>query len=190
MIHVHLPERATRPLAPPSSAADLASAISPRLAKRTVAAVVDGTLCDLSAPLPDGASVVLLSRDDPRAVELIRHDLAHVLAEAVQALWRDTKTATGPAIEHGIHYDFERDTPFTPEGPPVIEEKMHQIIAAKVPFICETWNREDAHAHYEAAGKPYKLALLERDIKGRSGDNLPLGRLARPVPGAAHAHHR
>jgi len=134
MIHVHLPDGAARPLAPSSSAADLASTISPSLARRTVAALIDGTLCDLSAPLPDGASVELVSRDDPRALELVRHDLAHVLAEAVQALWPGTKTAIGPAIEHGFYYDFERDMPFTPEDLPAIEKKMREIIAAKAPF--------------------------------------------------------
>ncbi|MCE8419131.1 threonine--tRNA ligase [Rhodovulum sulfidophilum] len=161
MIHVHLPDGAARPLAPSSSAADLASTISPSLARRTVAALIDGTLCDLSAPLPDGASVELLSRDDPRALELVRHDLAHVLAEAVQALWPGTKTAIGPAIEHGFYYDFERDMPFTPEDLPAIEKKMREIIAAKAPFTCEEWSREEARAHFEAAGERYKLALLD-----------------------------
>ena len=85
MIHVRLPDGATRALDPASTAADLAASISPSLAKRTVAAVVDGQLADLTAPLPDGAAVELLPRDDPRALELIRHDLAHVLAEAVQS---------------------------------------------------------------------------------------------------------
>jgi len=93
VIHIRLPDGATRAHRPASTAADLASAISPGLAKRTVAAVVDGQLADLTAPLPDGAAVELLPRDDARALELIRHDLAHVLAEAVQTLWPGTKTA-------------------------------------------------------------------------------------------------
>ncbi|MBE3640260.1 threonine--tRNA ligase [Mangrovicoccus algicola] len=182
MIHIRLPDGTTRPLAPSSSAADLASAISPGLAKRTVAAVVDGRVCDLSAPLPDGASVELLPRDDPRALELIRHDLAHVLAEAVQALWPGTKTAIGPAIEHGFYYDFDRDTPFTPEDLPAIEAKMREIIAAKTPFTCEEWSRDKARAHFEAAGEPYKLALLDAIPEGepvkiyRQGDWLDLCR--------------
>ncbi|MGB0968792.1 MAG: TGS domain-containing protein, partial [Halocynthiibacter sp.] len=168
MIHVHLPDGATRALEPASTAADLAASISPSLAKRTVAASVDGAVCDLSAPLPDGATVELMSRDDPRALELIRHDLAHVLAEAVQALWPDTKTAIGPAIEHGFYYDFERDTPFTPEDLPRIEKKMRDIIAAKVPFTCEEWTRDEARVHFEAAGEPYKLALLDAIPEGEA----------------------
>ena len=182
MIHIRLPDGATRPLAPASTAADLATSISPSLAKRTVAAVVDGELADLSTPLPDGASVELLSRDDPRALELIRHDLAHILAEAVQTLWPGTRTAIGPAIEHGFYYDFERDTPFTPDDLPVIEAKMREIIAARTPFTREEWTRDQARAHFEAAGERWKLALLDAIPEGqpisiyRQGDWLDLCR--------------
>ncbi len=182
MITISLPDGATRALDPASTAADLAASISPSLAKRTVAAVVNGQVSDLSAPLPDGATVELMSRDDPRALELIRHDLAHILAEAVQALWPGTKTAIGPAIEHGFYYDFERDTPFTPEDLPVIEKKMRQIIASKTSFTCEDWNREQAQQHFEAAGEPYKVALLDAIPEGeavkvyRQGDWLDLCR--------------
>jgi len=161
MIHIRLPDGATRALAPASTAADLAAHISPGFARRTVAAVVDGRLADLSAPLPDGATVELLSRDDPRALALIRHDLAHVLAEAVQSLWPGTRTAIGPAIEHGFYYDFDRETPFTPEELPLIEARMREIIAARRPFTREEWPRHEARAHFEAANEPYKLALLD-----------------------------
>ena len=182
MIHVRLPDGATRALSPSSTAADLAAAISPSLAKRTVAAVVDGQISDLSVPLPDGASVQLVSRDDPRALDLIRHDLAHVLAEAVQQIWPGTRTAIGPAIEHGFYYDFDRETPFTPEDLPVIEKKMRQIISARAPFTCEKWSRDKARAHFEAAGETYKLALLDAIPEGepvtiyRQGEWLDLCR--------------
>ena len=182
MIHIRLPDGATRALTPASTAADLAAGISPSLAKRTVAAVVDGQLADLNAPLPDGAAVELLPRDDARALELIRHDLAHVLAEAVQTLWPGTKTAIGPAIEYGFYYDFERDTPFTPEDLPVIETKMREIIAARRPFTREVWSRDAARAHFEAAGETWKLALLDAIPEGepvtiyRQGDWLDLCR--------------
>ena len=161
MIQVRLPDGATRALAPSSTPADLAKAISPSLAKRTVAAVIDGQLKDLSTPMLEDAEVELVSRDDPRVLELIRHDLAHVLAEAVQALWPGTQTAIGPAIEHGFYYDFDRDAPFTTEDLPVIEKKMREIIAKRTPFTSETWSRDQARAHFEAAGEPYKLALLD-----------------------------
>lgn len=152
MIHVSLPDGATRTLSDDATASGLASDISKSLAKRTVAAVVNGIMSDLAEPLPDGATVELIGRDDPRALELIRHDLAHVLAEAVQNIWPETKTAIGPAIEHGFYYDFDRDTPFTPEDLPVIEKKMREIIAARTPFTCEVWTRDQAAAHFEEAG--------------------------------------
>ncbi|SFQ61072.1 threonyl-tRNA synthetase [Roseivivax halotolerans] len=182
MIHVRLPDGASRALAPASTAADLAAAISPSLAKRTVAALVDGKITDLSAALPDGAAVELVTRDDPRALELIRHDLAHVLAEAVQTLWPETRTAIGPAIEHGFYYDFDRDTPFTPEDLPVIEKKMREIVAARRPFAREAWRRAEVRAHFETAGETYKLGLLDAIPAGepvtiyRQGDWLDLCR--------------
>jgi len=182
MIYIRLPDGATRALAPAATAADLAASLSPGLARRTLAAVVDGRMTDLSAPLPDGAAVELIARDDPGALELIRHDLAHVLAEAVQALWPGTRTAIGPAIEHGFYYDFDRETPFTPDDLPAIEAKMRAIIAARTPFTREEWSRERARAHFEAAGETFKLALLDAIPDGqpvtvyRQGDWLDLCR--------------
>ncbi|MGD1882818.1 MAG: threonine--tRNA ligase [Paracoccaceae bacterium] len=182
MIHVSLPDGATRTLSDDATASGLASDISKSLAKRTVAAVVNGVLSDLSAPLPDGANVELVGRDDPRALELIRHDLAHVLAEAVQSIWPETKTAIGPAIEHGFYYDFDRDTPFTPEDLPVIEKKMREIIAARTPFTCEIWTRNEAEAYFKESGETWKVALLDAIPEGepvkiyRQGDWLDLCR--------------
>lgn len=161
MINVNLPDGAMRTLSERATAAGLAADISKSLAKRTVAAVVNGEVTDLSAQLPNGAMVELIDRDDPRALELIRHDLAHILAEAVQSLWPETKTAIGPAIEHGFYYDFDRETPFTPEDLPVIERKMRDIISARTPFTCEVWSREQAKAHFKAVGEKWKLALLD-----------------------------
>jgi threonyl-tRNA synthetase len=182
MIHVRLPDGAIRPLAPASTAGDLALAIGPSLAKRSVAALIDGRVADLSTPLPDGAAVELLTRDDPRALDLIRHDLAHILAEAVQTLWPGTRTAIGPAIEHGFYYDFEREAPFTPDDLPVIEAKMREIIAVRLPFTREEWTRDQARAHFTAAGERWKLELLDAIPEGqpitiyRQGDWLDLCR--------------
>ena len=161
MIHVNLPDGATHALTQGTTAAGLASDISKSLAKRTVAAAVDGDLTDVSAPLQDGVQVDLIGRDDPRALEMIRHDLAHIMAEAVQILWPNTKTAIGPAIENGFYYDFERETPFTPEDLPIIEKKMLEIIAKREPFLKEIWTREQAKSHFEEAGEIWKLALLD-----------------------------
>ena len=115
----------------------------------------------MSAPLQDGVQVDLIGRDDPRALEMIRHDLAHIMAEAVQILWPNTKMAIGPAIENGFYYDFERETPFTPEDLPIIEKKMLEIIAKREPFLKEIWTREQAKSHFEEAGEIWKLALLD-----------------------------
>ncbi|MDG1472633.1 MAG: threonine--tRNA ligase [Ascidiaceihabitans sp.] len=161
MIHVSLPDGATRALTQGTTAAGLASDISKSLAKRTVAVAVDGDLTDVSAPLQDGVQVDLIGRDDPRALEMIRHDLAHIMAEAVQILWPNTKTAIGPAIENGFYYDFERETPFTPEDLPIIEKKMLEIIAKREPFLKEIWTREQAKSYFEEAGEIWKLALLD-----------------------------
>ena len=182
MIHVSLPDGATRALATGTTAVELASDISKSLAKRTVAVAVNGVLTDVAAPLQDGVEVDLIGRDDPRAQELIRHDLAHILAEAVQTLWPGTKTAIGPAIEHGFYYDFDRETPFTPEDLPIIEKKMREIIAARTPFVQEIWTREQAKSHFEDAGEIWKLALLDAIPEGepvtiyRQGDWLDLCR--------------
>src|SRR3954470_23813204 len=108
---------------------DIAKGISPSLAKRTVAMALDGALADLGDPIENDAKIEFVSREDPRALELIRHDAAHVLAEAVQSLWPGTQVTIGPVIENGFYYDFFRNEPFTPDDFPAIEKKMREIIA-------------------------------------------------------------
>ena len=103
---------------------NVAKAISPSLAKRTVAMALDGALTDLADSIERDAKIEFVSRDDPRALELIRHDAAHVLAEAVQSLWPGTQVTIGPVIENGFYYDFFRNQPFTPEDFPAIEKRM------------------------------------------------------------------
>ena len=134
MIHVTFPDGAKRAFEPGVSGLDIAKSISPSLAKRTVAAVRDGVLVDLADPIAEDASLEFISRDDPRALELIRHDAAHVLAEAVQSLWPRTQVTIGPVIENGFYYDFYRSEPFTPEDFPAIEKRMREIVARDRPF--------------------------------------------------------
>ncbi len=121
---------------------DVARAISPSLAKRTVAMALDGALADLADQIERDAKIEFVGRDDPRALELIRHDAAHVLAEAVQSLWPGTQVTIGPVIENGFYYDFFRNQPFTPEDFPAIEKRMREIIARDKPFTKEVWPRE------------------------------------------------
>src|SRR5438128_5428870 len=122
----------------------LAESISKSLAKRTVAMVVDGRLADLADPIEKDVAVKFVTRTDPEALELIRHDAAHVMAEAVQTLWPGTQVTIGPVIENGFYYDFFRNEPFTPEDLPVIEKKMREIIARDRPFTKEVWSRDQA----------------------------------------------
>src|SRR3954464_5512769 len=118
---------------------DIAKGISPSLAKRTVAMALDGVVSDLSDPIDHNAKIEFVNRDDSRALELIRHDAAHVLAEAVQSLWPGTQVTIGPVIENGFYYDFFRNEPFTPEDFTTIEKRMREIIARDKPFTKEVW---------------------------------------------------
>ena len=134
MITLTFPDGAAREFNPDITGLDIAKGISPSLAKRTVAMALDGALADLADPIDSDAKIEFISRDDPRALELIRHDAAHVLAEAVQTLWPGTQVTIGPVIENGFYYDFFRNEPFTPEDFPAIEAKMREIIARDKPF--------------------------------------------------------
>ena len=111
--------------------------------------------------LPDGASLKFVTRDDPEALELIRHDAAHVLAEAVQELYPGTQVTIGPVIENGFYYDFQRDKPFTPEDFPAIEKKMREIIARDARFTKEVWSREQAKDVFRSKGEAFKLELID-----------------------------
>src|SRR5712672_3726215 len=135
---------------------DVAKAISPSLAKRTVAMALDGALADLADPIAHDAKIEFLNRDDPRALELIRHDAAHVLAEAVQSLWPGTQVTLGPGNENGFYYDFFRNEPFTPEDFPAIEKKMREIIGRDRSFSKRIVSREAAKEFFKSRGESFK----------------------------------
>ena len=139
----------------------LAQSISNSLAKKAVAYSMDGVLRDMSDPLQTSGEVQIITRDDPRALELIRHDCAHVLAEAVQELFPGTQVTIGPVIENGFYYDFARNQPFTPEDLPVIEKKMHEIIQRNKPFTKEVWSRDKAKQVFTDKGELYKVELVD-----------------------------
>ncbi len=140
---------------------EMAKAISPSLAKRSVAMALDGRVADLADPIEHDAKIEFLTREDPRALELIRHDAAHVLAEAVQTLWPGTQVTIGPVIENGFYYDFFRNQPFTPEDFSAIEEKMREIIARDKPFTKELWPREKAKRVFLEKGEQFKVELVD-----------------------------
>src|SRR6202008_3793901 len=122
---------------------------------------LDGIVADLSEPIHSDGKIEFLTRDDPRALELIRHDAAHVLAEAVQSLWPGTQVTIGPVIDNGFYYDFFRNQPFTLEDLPAIEKKMKEIIARDKPFTKEVWPREQAKKTFRDMGEAFKVELID-----------------------------
>ncbi|MCJ2084410.1 threonine--tRNA ligase [Methylobacterium sp. E-005] len=155
------PDGNTREIAAGTTGRAVVEGIAKSLAKRTVAMALDGTVADLDDPIGRDARIEFLDRSDPRSLELIRHDCAHVLAEAVQALWPETQVTIGPVIENGFYYDFYRETPFTPEDFPKIEAKMREIIARDAPFTKEIWKREDVRALFAGKDEKFKVELVD-----------------------------
>src|SRR6201994_3839583 len=129
MVALTFPDGARRDFPQGTTGLDIAKGISPSLAKRTVAMALDGIVADLADPIEKDAKIEFISREDPRALELIRHDAAHVMAEAVQQLWPGTQVTIGPVIENGFYYDFYRDHPFSEDELRQIEKKMAEIIS-------------------------------------------------------------
>ena len=160
-ISVTFPDGAKRDYAKGTTGFDIAKGISPSLAKRTVAMALDDTVTDLNDPITQDAKIELINRDDPRALELIRHDCAHVLAEAVQSLWPGTQVTIGPVIENGFYYDFFRNEPFTPEDFAAIEKRMREIIARDKPFTKEVWSREKTKQVFRDKGEAFKVELVD-----------------------------
>src|SRR3954447_21979128 len=137
MVALTFPDGARRDYPNGTTGLDIAKGISPSLAKRTVAMALDGTVQDLADPIEQDARIEFIPREDPRSLELIRHDCAHVLAEAVQSLWHGTQVTIAPVIENGLYYDCFRNEPFTPEDFPAIEKKMREIIGRDKAFTKE-----------------------------------------------------
>ncbi len=161
MITLTFPDGAQRQVEAGVSAAHVAASISKSLEKKAVAAVVNGQLVDLADPISADATLQIVTREDDRALELIRHDAAHVLAEAVQELHPGTQVTIGPVIENGFYYDFFRNEPFTTADFAPIEQKMREIIARDKPFRKSTKTREDAKAFFRAKGENFKVELVD-----------------------------
>jgi threonyl-tRNA synthetase len=157
-IRVTLPDGSTKVLPAASTGADLARSIGPGLAKAAVAVRVAGEVRDLARPLPDGATVAILTDRDPQALDVLRHSSAHVLATAVRELFPQAGIGFGPAIEDGFYYDFAVPTPFTPEDLEKIETRMRQVAAADYPFVREEVSRDEAQRRF--AADPLKLERI------------------------------
>lgn len=165
-VTVTLPDGKAMTFARGVTGAEIAAAIGPGLSKAALAVTVDGKEWDLTRPIERDAGVRILTRKDPEALELIRHDTAHVLAMAVQALYPGTQVTIGPNVENGFYYDFARDEPFTPDDLPKIEAKMHEIVQADLPTRREVWPRGRAIAHFESLGERYKAELIRAIPEG------------------------
>ncbi len=161
MPNITLPDDSIRSFDGAVDGFELASAIGPGLAKSAMMMIVDGDQRDLSFRIEQDCNVVIITRKDSVALDLIRHDCAHVMAEAVTELYPETQVTIGPAIENGFYYDFYREKPFTEGDLETIETKMHEIIDRGDPFEREVWARDEAMSHYEKIKEPFKVELIE-----------------------------
>ena len=162
-ITVTLPDGATRTYAAGTTGMEIAESISKSLAKACVAVKIDGALSDLSLPITQDVSIALVKRDDEEGLGLIRHDCAHVLAEAVQTLFPGTQVTIGPNVENGFYYDFFRNEPFSTEDFAAIEKKMKKIVERGAAFTREVWDRNEAIDYFEKKGERFKAELI-RDL--------------------------
>jgi threonyl-tRNA synthetase len=184
LLSITLPDGSVREVPRGTTPGDIAAAIGPGLAKAAIAARVDGQLFDITRPLENDATLALVtSRDEADALELARHDFAHVLAEAVQNLFPATQITFGPATDDGFYYDFApKDRPFTDEDLPAIEAEMRRIIARNEPLVREVWSRADLIARWQAQGESFKAEWAAELPEGeeltvyRSGDWLDMCR--------------
>ena len=158
---ITLPDGSVRQFDAPVTGTTVAEAIGPGLARAALAMKVDGKILDISTRIERDARIVFITRRDEDALELIRHDAAHVLAEAVQALFPGTQVTIGPSIENGFYYDFARNDPFTPEDFPAIEAKMREIVARGAPFVRRVMDREEAIRFFADKGEKYKAQLIQ-----------------------------
>ena len=160
MFQIRLPDGTVKPMPAGSTPADVAAAIGPGLAKAALAARIDGEVRDLNRPFEGDAELALItSRDEKDALELVRHDFAHLLAEAVQKLFPGTQITFGPATDDGFYYDFAPAAgrgPFTDEDLPAIEEEMRRLIAADKPLVREVWDRERVRQFFLDHGETFK----------------------------------
>ncbi len=161
MPKITLPDGSERQFDAAVSGADVAASIGAGLAKAAVAVRVDGALWDLSRPIENDAALEILTRDSDDGLELLRHDAAHVLAEAVKELWPDTQVTIGPAIENGFYYDFAREEAFTDADLETIEARMKDIVDRNEPIEREVWERDKAAEFFRGMGENYKAEIIE-----------------------------
>jgi len=160
MFTITLPDGATKQFEEPLDGLAFAKSIAPSLGKKALALKVDGELTDLSLPLDRDATVEIVTANTPDGLEIMRHDCAHIMAEAVQELFPGTQVTIGPVIENGFFYDFARDEPFSSDDLETIENKMKEIVDRNEPIVREVWNRDEAIAHFLEIGEAYKAEII------------------------------
>jgi threonyl-tRNA synthetase len=169
IITVTLKDGTTKEYPKGTTVSEVAGSLSSSLLKKALVGRVDGDLVDLSVALTKDACIEIVTRDDPAALEIIRHDTAHLLAEAAKEIYGDKIQVTiGPAIENGFYYDFARDKPFTPEDLIALENKMKEIVDRDEPFIREEWDRDDAIKFFREIGEDYKAEIISDIPKGET----------------------
>ncbi|MFN9001924.1 MAG: threonine--tRNA ligase, partial [Holosporales bacterium] len=182
MLAVTLPDGSKREFPAPVTALQVAESIGTRLAKDALVARVDGEMYDLARPLPGDCNLEILTRSHPDALEVLRHDAAHVFAEAIKELFPGTQITIGPAIDNGFYYDLASDHSFTPEDFPAIEQRMQEIVARDEAIVREEWDRDDAIAFFKDMGEHYKAEIIADIPEGqiislyRQGDFIDLCR--------------
>ncbi|MFP6730599.1 MAG: threonine--tRNA ligase [Alphaproteobacteria bacterium] len=182
MISITLPDGSSREYEPGVSGADVAASIGPGLAKAALAIKLDGDMIDLATPIGADAAIEIITIKSPEALDLVRHDTAHVMAEAVKELYPETQITIGPNIEDGFFYDFARPTAFTPDDLENIEKRMHEIVKRNEPISREVWARDEAIAFFKGAGEHYKAEIIADLPEGetitlyRQGDFIDLCR--------------
>jgi len=161
MPNIQLPDGTVRQFDSAVSGMEIAASIGKNLARDAIAVRVNGELWDATREIASDASIEIITRDSADGLELLRHDAAHVLAEAVKELWPETQVTIGPAIENGFYYDFAREEPFTPEDLVTIEERMKEIVDRNESIQREVWMRDDAIAFFRDQGEEYKAQIIE-----------------------------
>lgn len=165
MINIKLPDGAIKQVPVGISGLEFAEQISKSLAKKSIAMVVDGKDLDIYLPLTQDCELSIITTDSPKGLEIIRHDTAHLIADAVKALYPDVQVTIGPVIDNGFYYDFVREIPFSTQDLENIEKKMREISAAKIPFRREVWQRSKAIEFFKSIGEDFKAEII-RDIPG------------------------
>lgn len=167
-IEITFPDGSKRTYPAGTTGLAVAESISKSLAKAALAVTLDGAATDLSLPIEADCTLKIIRREDPEALELIRHDCAHIMAQAVQELFPGTQVTIGPNVENGFYYDFAREMPFSTEDFAAIEKRMHEIVDSNTPIVREVWNRNEAIAYFKGKGEAFKAELISDLPEGES----------------------